>query len=219
MTKVVLHGALAKAIGKAEWLLDIRSPAEAIRAIEANCRRAYKYLRGDGSQSLYRVLIDGKDFSCVAELSAPIGNYETIHFVPVLAGSDNTGTGGIMAIIGIALLVVVLSVFTFGAATPAAIAAGGGLSGFLTTSYFAGLAFAIGLSLTLGGIATMLTAIASPGTKKKATNEPNYNFAGPVNTVDQGLPVPVMYGTLIVGSATISAGITANNIPLKQNLN
>ena len=34
-----------------------------------------------------------------------------------------------------------------------------------------------------------------------------HNFNGPVNTTAQGNPVPVIYGEMIVGSATISAGI------------
>ena len=38
-------------------------------------------------------------------------------------------------------------------------------------------------------------------------NGASYNFNGPVNTTAQGNPVPLLYGEMFVGSATISAGI------------
>jgi hypothetical protein len=45
----------------------------------------------------------------------------------------------------------------------------------------------------------------------KPENQPSYAFNGPLNTQAQGNPVPVLYGELIVGSAVLSAGITAKD--------
>ena len=35
----------------------------------------------------------------------------------------------------------------------------------------------------------------------------NYLFSGPINTVKQGQPIPLVYGRAIVGSKTVSASI------------
>ena len=51
-------------------------------------------------------------------------------------------------------------------------------------------------------------AAATPAQRQDGPdNGASYNFNGPVNTTAQGNPVPVIYGEMIVGSATISAGI------------
>ena len=34
------------------------------------------------------------------------------------------------------------------------------------------------------------------------------NIGGPSNTIQQGVPVPLCYGRMIIGSAMISAGIS-----------
>ncbi|HCW20974.1 MAG TPA: phage tail protein, partial [Achromobacter sp.] len=48
-------------------------------------------------------------------------------------------------------------------------------------------------------------------TRDSPDNGASYNFNGPVNTSAQGIPVPVLYGRMIVGSAVISAGIYAED--------
>ena len=44
----------------------------------------------------------------------------------------------------------------------------------------------------------------------KAEENKGYLFNGPVNTTQQGLPVPIAYGELVVGGAVISASIKSN---------
>ena len=63
----------------------------------------------------------------------------------------------------------------------------------------------LGMGLLLGGAAMMLT----PDTpdQESAEQAENYLFGGPVNTVKQGEPIPLVYGRAIVGSKTISASI------------
>ena len=60
----------------------------------------------------------------------------------------------------------------------------------------------LGTSLILGGIAELL----APTPKDNKQN--NYLFSGPVNTTNEGNPVPICYGKLIVGSHVISAAIS-----------
>jgi hypothetical protein len=67
------------------------------------------------------------------------------------------------------------------------------------------VAFSVGVSLALGGIAQML----APQPKFDGPQEeqqPSYVFNGAVNTTAQGQPVPVGYGRMIVGSAVIIGG-------------
>ena len=67
----------------------------------------------------------------------------------------------------------------------------------------------LGISLTLGGVAQLLTRTpdATPSSELEGDQTPNYQFNGPINTIAQGNPVPICYGELEVGSQVISAGI------------
>ena len=66
----------------------------------------------------------------------------------------------------------------------------------------------MGGALALGGAITMMTQQAvTKDSGDTGSNVASKNFNGPVNTVAQGNPVPLLYGELIVGSAVISAGI------------
>jgi predicted phage tail protein len=67
--------------------------------------------------------------------------------------------------------------------------------------------FSIGASLALGGLSQLLFPPPTP-----ATRGSNYSFGGPLNTSDQGNPVPVLYGRLIVGSQVISSAFSTDQI-------
>ncbi len=70
----------------------------------------------------------------------------------------------------------------------------------------------MGGAMMLGGVVQLLSPQQrSLSAKDGPQNGASYNFNGPVNTSAQGNPVPVVYGELIVGSATISAGIYAED--------
>ena len=63
----------------------------------------------------------------------------------------------------------------------------------------------MGASLALGGISTMLSP--QPTLPKDARKNESFGFGGVENTVNQGVPVPICYGRLYVGSAAISVGL------------
>ena len=211
MTKVTLHGKLAQKVGRAEWLLKIKSPAQALKLIEANTKKLLKYLYSEeGINTYYRVIINGKDFTNGEELVAPVKNYDSIDFVPVIQGS---GSGGWLAIIGVVLVALIVTAATggFGGVAAADGVAGTGVLGFVTSGaggIFASIVLGLGISFIFAGLASLLTK--SPST---TNGEASYLFTGALNTVDQGNCVPVCYGMLIVGSQTISTGLTAYNIP------
>jgi len=190
MTKVSFFGKLGEVIGRRHWLVEVRSPAEAIRAVEANTGKLIRYLMGDGAEGYYRVIVNGKDFQAQEELTTPMQHYRTIAFVPVLAGASDWASIG-MAILG-AVLIVISFIPGIGTA----------LSPIL---------FSLGVGLLLGGVVGLLST--QPGIDtKESKKSPSYLFSGAVNTTSQGYPVPVGYGELIVGSAVISYGVTTKEI-------
>lgn len=230
MVRVVLHGEIGQFVGTKEWSLSVKTPREALRAIEANTKKLFKYLNEENNMSsLYRVVINGDDMQSYHQLASPIGKLRSLEIMPILGGGSS---GGLLTIIGAALLVVALSIVTFGGAAAAAAAteagaagdaaaAGGaagvglfsGVSSFISADSFAvtiaGLATTMGITLILAGISQMLSP--SP---QQPLSTPSYVFGGAVNTTQQGSPVPIGYGELLIGSVVISAGIASFPIPV-----
>jgi predicted phage tail protein len=197
MKTVILHGPLGAKFGR-RHRLDVRTAAEAVRALVANFPAIERYLietRGVG----YRVKLHDAPLMDAAELHHPVGG-STITITPVVAGA---GRGFGQILLGAALIAA-----SFIPGLNVAVWSGASLT-------WSAVAFNVGFSLALGGIAQML----SPPPKASAPaerpeNQPSYVFNGPVNTSAQGQPVPIGYGRLIVGGAVISAGVRAEEIPL-----
>lgn len=86
-----------------------------------------------------------------------------------------------------------------------------GVSGGAALAISAGAA-TLGKLLMLGGVMQLISPQQKGiATKDGPDNGASYNFNGPVNTTAQGNPVPLLYGEMVVGSATISAGIYAED--------
>lgn len=60
--------------------------------------------------------------------------------------------------------------------------------------------FTVGANLAVQGVAQLM----APGPETDKKQEEGYLFQGPQNNIQQGLPVPVCYGELLVGGAPIS---------------
>lgn len=193
MKTIILLGELGKRYGR-RHLLDVKSPAEAVRALCANFKDFAAFVSASSERNVgYRVLNMREDVGA-DELHNPASRRITI--APVIAGAGGT-IGKIL--IGAALIAASFLVPGLGAVA------------LFGTTTLATVAFSVGVSLALGGIAQML----SPQPKFDGPQEeqqPSYVFNGPVNTTAQGQPVPVGYGRMIVGSAVISAGISVEDI-------
>lgn len=195
--KIILSGELAKKYGRVHELA-VNSPAEAIRALCSQNPTLHNFLVSSESRNVgYRVIIDDDQMDEVTRIPLPFA--KSMHIVPVIGGAKN-GLLGI--VLGAALIVASFYL----PATPLI----AGLGSFAPS--FASIAFGIGTSMLLGGI----TGLLSPAPKTAAgatqpTNLPSYTFNGAVNTTAQGNPVPVGYGRMIIGSAVVSAGITADD--------
>jgi predicted phage tail protein len=187
-----LYGHLGQQFGKTHQL-DVKTPAEVIRALSANFKNFAKVI-ADGQ---WRVLVGGKAQS-LKQIENPLD--ADISIVPAVGGA-----GGLGKII-------------LGAALIAASFYLPGMTYFSAYSSFgidaASIAKGVGTSMVLGGVSQMLFAPpkANSANSEPADTRPSYVFNGPVNTTGQGNPVPVCYGQLRVGSQVISAGLFSEAI-------
>jgi predicted phage tail protein len=182
LRKIKLYGNLAKFVGHRVLEADVATAAEAVRFLVANWPELEQHM----ADQHYRVSV-GKYDLALEELHDPAGQ-APISIVPVVAGAG--AVGRILA--GIALIALSFLIIPLG------IAAAG-----------AGIATAVGLagaSLVLGGIAQLLTP--TPTTNKdEGDPRKSFSFSGIQNTSRAGLPVPVVYGEMLVGSVVVSAGV------------
>jgi len=207
LREIRVYGQLAKFLGRRTFRAAVGSAAEAMRFLLANFPQLERHM----ADQHYKVSVGGYDLA-LNELHDPAG-MQTIKIIPVIGGAGGA-TGKIIAGIAIAALS-----FGIGAIASAGVTLGG-LAGIGTVAT-AGVA--IGASLVLGGVAQMLTPAPSltpigmsptfsGGTTASTEGteldpQASYSFSGVQNTSRQGVPVPLVYGEMVVGSVVISAGI------------
>ena len=196
MKTVILNGKLGKLFGR-KHRLAVTTAAEAVRALVANFPSIEKYLIENSSVG-YRVKLHKAPLMDAGELHHPVGG-STITITPVVAGAK-----GILGqiLVGAALIAV-----SFIPGLNVAVWAG-------AAATYSSIAFGLGVSLLLGGIAQMIAPMPKTSEpQERPENQPSYGFNGAVNTSAQGQPVPIGYGRLMVGGAIISAGFTTVEIP------
>lgn len=190
MRTVRLYGELGKRFGRMHRFA-VKSPAEAIRALRANFKGFDRYMVESESRGIgFKVQNGELTLEHADQVRDPASG--EIKIIPMVIGAS----AGIRILIGAALIAASFFV-------PPLAFAGVTLSGTL---------FAVGLSLSLGGVAQMLSPTPSSETNERPENDPSYLFNGPVNTTAQGQPVPICYGHLIVGGAVVSAGISIEQL-------
>jgi len=188
---VRLYGWLGTRFGR-EHRLAVASPAEAVRALCALLPGFEKALAHSDARGVRFACFAGRRNLSEDELAYPVGG-DAIRIAPVMAGAKN---GGLFQTVLGAVLIAAAAWYSGGLA--AAFQAGGMVQATAT----------LGLSMMLGGVAQMLSPQQRMlSAKDGPENGASYNFNGPVNTTAQGNPVPLLYGEMFVGSATISAGI------------
>ena len=199
MTQVILHGILAKEFRK-NFSLAIKRPKEIFDAIScshSNFRNRIAELANQGIH--FALLVDGKKMTAIEDLSVASDN-QKIDIVPVICGA-----GAVVAVVGVA--------FAIGGA---AVGIGTTIGGFL---------FAVGFGLAMMGIQMMLAPkpkMERPESEVSAAKQ-SFLFSSKANAAEQGIPVPVGYGRLRVGSAVIQSTIKSypqafeKEIALKSN--
>lgn len=196
LTKVILDGKFGEIVGQREWHLDCNSPSEALALIEANKKGLKAWIRKNINQ--YKICqvecesLDGKKENLTNETYQAVRKCKTIRFMPIFSGAGGKNASVIQGIIGVALIII-------GAIL---MAPTGGGSATLSSYGFSLLVAGVGMAL--GAICTLLMRPSKDDTEDSASS---YFFNGAVNTTQQGMPVPLVFGRCRVGSAVISASI------------
>jgi predicted phage tail protein len=193
LRKIRVYGKLAKFLKQRVFEADVASAAEAVRFLVVN----FPQLRPHMAEQYYKVSV-GTYALTADELHDPAGQQE-IKIVPVLAGAGATGR----IIAGVALF----AIATF------ATAGGGAIFGTAFAKNLGLLAAVqgVGAALAIGGVAQLLTPVPTVPTDQQPDPRKSYSFSGIQNTSRQGIPVPVVYGEIVVGSVVVSAGLDTVN--------
>ena len=200
---VKVYGHLAEHCGQSVFEALVRVPADAIKFLLCN----FPELRSLMRDGYYKVAVGKYDLQLAdhpEQLHYPMGADDVVKIIPVVSGAGGKGLGQIL--LGAALI------------TAAVVLAPTGGGGFLgaTGSGFLGASTSVavgnlGLSLTLGGIATMITPV--PKQPDGGEGQGGFAFSGLENTSREGIPVPVVYGEMIVGSVVLSTKLVADLVP------
>lgn len=192
-----LYGTLGAQFGRVHRLA-VESCAEAVQALSVLLPGFQREITTSKDRGVAYACFLGKRNIATENLYDLAGDRD-IRIAPMMMGAKRGG-----------LFSLVLGAALFFAAPYAAGAlfAGGSAAGTVLAPLVATAGASLGKALMLAGVVQLL----SPQQRGLSTsdgpdNGASYNFNGAVNTTAQGNPVPLLYGELIVGSATVSAGI------------
>lgn len=198
-TSVRLSGSLAmKFFRKRDYLLESGTTNEVFSAlrntVDGFADEIMRMSRAGIRFAIFRNRVNvGKD-----ELT--LSGTTEIRIVPVIAGSKNGGL--FQTVVGVVLIAAGLFITggTLGAASP-----------------FGTAMVMMGTSMVLGGVVQMLSPTPKAGSQQEQAsteNKPSYLFNGAYNSTQQGLPVPVVYGKMLVGSSVVAVGTWAEALPV-----
>lgn len=199
--KIVLHGAAARRFG-GPFLLEVESPRDALRALISRVR-GFKEFVEKGNWRIIR----GRSAIDAEEMLMTFGKSDELHLVPVARGAKQAGIGKIIAGVVIMVIAVAGAIWTGGGSLAAGISMASPLFGATWGSIAV-----FGASMTLAGTAQLLTStpssLGSAAQREDAGSRPSFLFNGPVNVVQEGQVIPLVYGKRVrVGSVVASAGI------------
>ena len=194
-----LLGDLGRRFGRVHRLA-VATPAEAVRAL-CVLRRGFRE-HMDTRERSFRMTVRGApivDWDSEPHMRRPPD--AEIVIAPVLRGAKSKWAG-----IALGVIIVAAAFATGGASLTA--------TGGLAFSGMAGqIAFQVGVSMVLGGLAQLLAPTPKLESPSDGTTA-GYRFGGAVQTSAQGYPVPIGYGELMVGGAQISTGAWSEDIPV-----
>lgn len=185
-----LYGVLGERFGRVHPMA-VSSPIEALKALSVMIPGFQQFMLESKGRGLTFAVFEGKRNLRKDDLQLQ-ANGNDIRIAPVIMGSKKAGM--FQTILGAVLVVAgaVLSFTPFAAASP--------------------YLYMTGASMMLGGVVQMLSPMQGGlASRQDPDNKPSYAFGGPVNTIAQGNPVPILYGKRRIGGAIISAGIYAED--------
>ena len=200
MKVVKVYGALRKRLGRCRFEFEAATPAQALKALCVNFPGLDKWLIDSEKDGVgYRVMV-GKER--VADdlnvLAMPWSEQEVFSITPVIAGAGGVGR----IVLGAALIATAVLVPGLGTTLGTV-----GIFGSTFGVVSAGIG-AIGAGLVLTGVADIISPQPSLDSGlDEAVQLESFTFSNVVNTSKQGLPVPIAYVRVFVGSAVISSGL------------
>ena len=209
MKVVKVYGALRKRLGQCRFEFDVTTPAQAIKALCVNFPGLEKWLIDSEQDGVgYRVAVSKEKVTeqDLTPLVMPFSDKEVFSITPVVAGAGR-GTGQILAGIGLVTAAIVLGPLSGGF-----LGLGAGVGGGFLTAGASSAIGALGASLVLGGVAQVISPQPEPPSIEESARLESFTISNVVNTSRQGLPVPIAYGRVFVGSAVLSSGLDVDQL-------
>ncbi len=203
MIVVRLGGDLGERFGNVFNIHD-KTPARALKAILSQIPKLEERMK----KGFYRVVWKGVTISeneAKETLTFPTGG-GVLEITPVAMGAGAKGAQG--AMIGLTVVggLVMVGLAIASVFFPPAAALLGAVS---LTPMMAGL---MGGAMAIGGIVTAITMSKDQTTDENESAERRAsNFSDLANISTQGVPVPVIYGEMLVGSVVVSNGVTTSS--------
>ena len=218
MTQVKLLGELGQKFGS-DWSSSSKRARDIFKLIDCQTEGFKEYLIDCHNKNIQFTIQNGEDFLDADDLVMPVLK-DTGIITPVPAGSGK-GLGKLIA----GLLILGAMFFTAG--TAAAFTTGGSMfagTGMTAAQVLGGTSSAVaGGTITLNtlgsavmmlGINLAVTGLTEMSTKDagKMESDPSYFFNGAENNIEQGSPVPLLYGKMKIGGNPISQGYAPGRI-------
>jgi predicted phage tail protein len=187
--KIFLGGKLGKLFGF-EWSLFIKSPAEAIRAINANTKGEFlRYIEKRGVEKYYKISINSTKNRISEKELTKESDISILYISPIIKG-NSSGIGKIIA--GVVLIIIgAILIYT-------GIGAG-----------FGAYAINLGVGLIVGGIIQLLTPMPTPPKDRGDTQTAQSKLLSTPNSIEQGSPLPIIYGRGLASSIPVSVSTSS----------
>lgn len=187
LTTIILRGKLGEMFGR-EFRLDIRTPREAIHAIDRQKPGLRKAILDLHAGNFRFGVLRGDDQIGPIELDM-LHEGRTIEIRPVLMGSDDEKGWG-QLIVGVILIVAGIILIETPWGVPLIMA---------------------GISVALGGISQLIAGSPGDDNQTNVRNKQSYQFSGPVNVALQGAALQLPFGRTwcpsVVGSSSIVSDV------------
>ncbi len=216
MKVVKVYGALRDLLGQGRFEFVAETPAQAVRALLVNHPALQQWLIDSESRGIgFRVMVSKQKIhqGDLSGMFMPWSEQEVLSIAPVMVGAGGSTT---QILLGVAFIG--LSFVTFGGGFLGGTGLGTSAQGLVQTATATGIYASagsaalgvIGAGLVLSGVAGIISPV--PGPPREATRLESNSFSGIANTQRQGVPVPIAYGRVFVGSAVISAGLDVDQV-------
>ena len=210
MQRAILEGKIGEKFGR-EWPIEgCNTLKDTFKLIDCQTEAFTQYLVEAAENNVDFAIQRGIDFIGEEELLLSIGDEDLI--ITEVPAGQKSGFAKILA----AIAIVAVVYFSGGFGGAGMFGHGLGAGGMGPPTVGAGLntgglmAMSIATNLALAGVTQLMTK--GPELDNAEENK-GYLFNGPVNTTQQGLPVPVAYGEMVVGGAVISISYQSAKFP------